>query len=160
MGYMDFLKQGHSNFELLKEFGLNLETPDSHLLDMGSGYGRLLAGNSNATSTRNCHNLTQIFTTPGIIVGGIDFKGNYTGMDILKRHVFWCQSSYRKYYARNVNFLHMDVFNSRYNTAGKIQPDVYTIPANDRTYSFVSLFSVFTHMHEEEILRYLSEFYR
>ena len=139
-GYLEFLQIGQSNFFLLKQFGLDLEKPNSHLLDMGSGYGRLVAG---------------------ILVGiGGDFKGNYTGMDILRRHVAWCESSYHKFYPGRVNFIHMDVYNSRYNPMGAVKPVDYQIPAAQNTYSFVSLFSVFTHMHENEIFHYLNEFER
>ncbi len=54
----------------------------------------------------------------------------------------------------------MDVQNSRYNPKGAVEPTVYKIPAQPNTYTFVSLFSVFTHMHEQEILHYMSEFNR
>ena len=107
---------------------------------MGSGYGRLVAGIL-------------------VDIGG-EFRGNYTGMDILKRHVVWCDSSYHRFYPGKVNFIHMDVHNSRYNPTGTTKPTEYKIPAQPSSYTFVSLFSVFTHMHEEEILHYLLEFKR
>jgi SAM-dependent methyltransferase len=139
-GYLDFLQMGATNFALLSEFGLNLGSKETSLLDMGSGYGRLLAG---------------------IIVSlGNNFVGSYTGMDILKRHVLWCQSSYEKYFPDKVKFVHLDVFNARYNPTGLISPSNFTIPAGPTTYSFISLFSVFTHMHEGDILHYLHELQR
>lgn len=139
-GYLDFLQVGAANFALLTEFGLDLGNKETSLLDMGSGYGRLLAG---------------------IIISlGNNFEGNYTGMDILKRHVLWCQSSYEKYFPDKVKFVHLDVFNARYNPTGLISPTNLTMPAELSTYSFISLFSVFTHMHEEDILHYLYELKR
>ena len=140
-GYMEYLHIGVSNFEMLREFGLDLNREGSHLLDMGSGYGRLAAG---------------------IVLSnmGGKFKRNYTGMDILKRHVTWCQSYYPKLYPGKVNFIHMDVYNSRYNPSGTISPTKYKIPATEQSYTFVSLFSVFTHMHQQEVLHYLTEFAR
>ena len=139
-GYLDFLQIGYYNLQFLKEFGLKIDDPGTHLLDMGSGYGRLLSGI--------------------IIDSGKDFKGNYTGMEILKRHVTWCQHTYAKYYPEKVNFIHLDVYNSRYNPTGVIQPSALTIPALSNYFSFISLFSVFTHMHESDIFNYLSEFKR
>jgi len=139
-GYIDFLQIGQANYELLRDFGLNLTDKETRLLDLGSGYGRLLAG---------------------IIISiGNDFVGSYTGMDILKRHVLWCQGSYGKYFPDRVKFVHLDVFNARYNPTGSISPSNLTIPAELSTYSFISLFSVFTHMHEEDILHYLCELQR
>lgn len=140
-GYLEYLHLGVGNFKMLSEFGLNLNRKDAHLLDMGSGYGRLAAG---------------ILLSD---IGG-EFKGNYTGMDILKRHVTWCRSFYHKLYPGKINFIHMDVYNSRYNPTGSIQPNIYKIPVSAQSYTFVSLFSVFTHMHQEEILHYLKEFTR
>ena len=140
-GYMEYLNIGVSNFKMLCEFGLDLSKDDAHLLDMGSGYGRLAAG---------------------ILVSSMEgkLKGNYTGMDILRRHVTWCQTYYRNLYPGKMNFIHMDVYNSRYNPSGSIQPTNYRIPVSDGSYTFISLFSVFTHMHEQEIYHYLTEFTR
>lgn len=139
-GYLEYLHIGVSNFKMLCEFGLDLNREGSHLLDMGSGYGRLAAG---------------------ILLSNMgNFKGNYTGMDILKRHVSWCQLYYQHLYPGKLSFIHMDVYNSRYNPSGAILPYQYKIPASQQSYTFVSLFSVFTHMYQQEVLHYLTEFAR
>ncbi len=62
----------------------------SHMLDIGSGYGRLAYA-----IMRN---------------GG--FKGQYTGLEILKKHCEWCQANLESL-DRRFKFRHLDIINER-----------------------------------------------
>ena len=100
-------------------------SPDTHLLDVGSGYARLLYGLRRAGWT-----------------------GRYTGVEVLLKHVTWCQENLTD---EQTAFVHLDVSNDRYNADGKVKPDEVTLPAAD----VATLLSVFTHMWPEEIAAYL-----
>ena len=63
--------------------------------------------------------------------------------------------------ASQLQFLHVDVFkNQRYNPSGAIQARDYVIPLADRSFDFVFLTSVFTHMYPADTRRYLREIAR
>jgi SAM-dependent methyltransferase len=110
---------------------------DGSLLDIGSGYGRLALG---------------LITT--------DFAGNYHGIEILKKQVTWCQNVLSPYAGDRFRFSHLDVRNGRYNPGGKVRPQRVRFPAENDSCDNVALFSVFTHMYEADIARYLREIRR
>jgi SAM-dependent methyltransferase len=56
-----------------------------------------------------------------------------------------------------VRFGHLDVANARYNPKGKIRGEEVAFPVASRSADAVLLASVFTHMDEDHIFRYLSE---
>lgn len=102
------------------------------ILDVGSGYGRL----AHALLRREA------------------FSGVYYGLEILPRHVAWCQDNITP--CGPYRFLHLDVHNARYNPTGKhriFDVDFSEMPKVD----VVCFFSVFTHLYEEEIRFYLRE---
>jgi SAM-dependent methyltransferase len=104
------------------------------VVDVGSGYGRF------------AHALLR---------GG--FRGEYFGFDILPRHVRWCQAHLTRLIRPRVRFGHLDVANARYNPKGKIRGEEVAFPVASRSADAVLLASVFTHMDEDHIFRYLSE---
>jgi SAM-dependent methyltransferase len=104
------------------------------LLDVGSGYGRLALG---------------LLTT--------DFKGTYHGVEILRKQVTWCQEELAPFAGDRYRFTHLDVRNGRYNPRGSILPQDVRFPVADDSQDNVALFSVFTHMYEADIRRYLDE---
>ncbi len=107
------------------------------VLDIGCGVGRMA------------------LPLTGYLVGG-----NYTGFDIVKMGVEWCQKHIADKH-RNFRFLHMDVYNQFYNEHGKISPLKCEFPKNsfrhDGTYDFSFATSVFTHMLPEEIEHYFEQ---
>ncbi len=107
---------------------------DGAIVDVGCGYGRF---------------------AHALIRGG--FRGNYYGFDILPRHVKWCHRHLTRLSRPSMRFGHLDVANARYNPTGTISPEevVYERPA--RSADVVLFSSVFTHMYEDHIFRYLSE---
>lgn len=109
-------------------------TDHSVVVDVGSGYGRF---------------------AHGLLRGG--FRGEYYGFDILPRHVTWCRSHLTRFARPRVRFGHLDVENARYNPRGTIRAEEVVFPLASRSVDAILLASVFTHMYEDHILRYLSE---
>jgi len=106
---------------------------DDNLLDLGCGYGRLAYG----------------------LREGANFDGHYLGMDILERHIVWC-SEHLQSVDNRYEFKHLDILNARYNPLGSVSAESWQIGI-EQQFDFVSLFSVFTHMYEEEIRNYLQQ---
>jgi len=130
-----FIKIGLQNYNELKKYGFNNNTT---LLDIGCGYGRLAYSiNSNLPS----------------------FKGRYYGVDILEKHINWCKEIFEKD-LRNYKFNNIDVKNDRYNSSNSKHANDFQFDYDDETLDFVSLFSVFTHMHGNEMENYFSEIKR
>jgi SAM-dependent methyltransferase len=123
-----FLATGSSQAARL--FALDLASPDSAILDLGSGCGRL------ALALRD---------------GGI-YNGTYTGIDADREMVRWCQ---RNLAGPNFNFLHADVFNRVYNPTGKRA--AYPLPVEDHSQDLLTSSSLFSHLLEAELEHYLSE---
>jgi SAM-dependent methyltransferase len=110
---------------------------DGHLVDVGSGYGRLALG---------------LLAT--------DYRGSYLGFDILRRHVRWCRQNLMPLTDQRFRFRHLDVRNGRYNPKGTVSSHEVTFPAANDSADMVCLFSIFTHLYEADIRRYLSEIRR
>jgi SAM-dependent methyltransferase len=110
--------------------------PNHAVLDVGSGCGRMAVP------------LLEYLTT-----------GSYDGIEIMKKSVVWCR---RAITARHPNFRfhHGDVFNREYNRRGRAQAENYRFPFSDRTFDFVLLTSVFTHMLPPSVENYLCEISR
>lgn len=64
--------------------------PDSHVLDVGCGTGRVAAP------------LTEYLTT-----------GSYTGIDVVKSSIEWCEEVFRDF--ENFHFIHTDLYSKFYN---------------------------------------------
>jgi SAM-dependent methyltransferase len=126
-----FMRIADENVQLLERFGFK---PDSAILDIGSGYGRLVYG----------------------ILNKFDFRGTYVGVDILPPQVQWCRENISRRFAR-FRFDLIDVRNDRYNPHGTNAAGAFHFTLPDRAFNFCTLFSVFTHMYEEDIRQYLSE---
>lgn len=129
-----FLTIAHDNWALLERHGLKA---DDTLLDLGCGYGRLTYGLDRHAG----------------------FRGTYVGFDILKKQIDWCKETIQ---ARvpNYSFHHIDVQNDRYNAKGATAADAWRCSYPDNHFNFACLFSVFTHMYEDDILHYLNELHR
>jgi SAM-dependent methyltransferase len=120
--------------DVLRSHGL---PEDGLLVDVGSGYGRLALG---------------LLAT--------DYRGQYLGFDILRRHVRWCRQNLMPLTDRRFRFRHLDVRNGRYNPTGTVNSHEVTFPVPSDSADMVCLFSIFTHLYEADIRRYLSEIRR
>lgn len=135
IGYQEFKDNGEEFMRYYVEIaGLK---PDERMLDVASGIGRK--------------------TLP--LVGYLNERGSYDGIDIVKSGVDWCREKYTAQYP-NFRFQHIDVYNKHYNPEGSCQASHYGFPFPDEQFDFVVLNSVFTHMLAEEVENYLSEIAR
>lgn len=120
-----FLEVGDRVVEELRDkAGL---TDDSHMLDIGSGYGRL------------AHALRRS-----------SWHGSYFGVDLSRKHINWCNQNLGN---DEIVFRYRDVANDRYNPDGALSPQELTLPVHD--VDVVTLVSVFTHMWPEDIEAYM-----
>ncbi len=135
VGGADFAATGKEFWELFIQAG-RLQ-PDERILEIGCGSGRMAIP------------LTRYVSS----------AGSYTGVDIVRRSIVWCQ---RNISQRNPNFsfLHADLYNERYNPTGRHQAREYTFPFKDRSFDFIFLTSVFTHLLPQDTEHYLSEIAR
>ncbi len=133
VGIGDFRAIGDDLLRLLVEVG-GLQ-PDDRVLDVGCGTGRV------------ARPLTSYLQ-----------GGSYDGMDIVARSIDWCRSAYRNH--PDFRFHHADLVNRAYNRAGARVAAEYRFPFKDRSFDFVLLTSVFTHMLAHDTQNYLREIAR
>lgn len=86
-------------------------------------------------------------------------SGNFSGFDVSKPAITWCQESISSLYP-NVRFDYADVRNSKYNPEGSVESDEYRFPYPDTQFDIVFLPSVFTHMTRDGFEHYLTEIHR
>ena len=103
----------------------------SRFLDIGCGYGRLAFG-----------------------LHRQGYFGQYLGIDILKKHIDWLSENVTPV-APSLQFRHLDIRNGRYNPNGSIDANDFQIPFFPDPPEVITMFSVFTHMYEGDIRRYL-----
>jgi SAM-dependent methyltransferase len=134
IGRGDFIADGNAFLKTLIQLtGL---TPVGQVLDIGSGQGRM--------------------SLP--LTGFLSKEGGYTGLEIVKSGVDWCEQAYVAH--ENFTFIHADVFNSYYNPGGQYQSSDYPFPFPDDEFDVIFLASVFTHMHPVDVAHYLDEIAR
>ncbi len=126
-----FIEQGNDIIAFLAEYsGL---APDSEVLDIGSGIGRVAIP------------LSHVLHAPG----------SYDGFDVVERGVAWCTKHIGRRHT-NFNFLHVDLANDLYRGTGA-RAEEFTFPYPDRAFTLAIATSVFTHMLPGAVQRYLSE---
>ncbi len=118
---------------LIDHFGCN---PESRILDIGCGPGRLPIG------------LLRVIV-----------KANYTGIDVDQDSIAWGKYHIQQKHP-SFRFQHLNIINERYNKNGiqLTKNFSFEFPAN--SFDIIYLYSVFSHMYEEDMRIYLSEFIR
>ncbi len=119
---------------------LGFWTPGCRLLDVGCGCGRL----------------AYTFATDRRLR---DLGLEYTGMDADRRAVRWCRRHITPLNLR-FGFYHADLRNAYYNPEGQLEPATYRFPHPDGSFDLILLTSVFTHLLEDGLRRYLAELRR
>ncbi|MFH1228333.1 MAG: class I SAM-dependent methyltransferase [Planctomycetota bacterium] len=135
VGDGDFKKTGQEFFRYFVDIG-GLK-PDEKVLDAGCGIGRMAVP----------------------LAKYLDKRGGYEGFDIAADGIDWCRKRITPSYP-NFNFRVADVFNKSYNPQGKYQASEYRFPYEDKSFDFIFLTSVFTHMLPRDMENYLSEISR
>lgn len=135
IGRGDFLAIGEAFFKHFKKYG-NL-TPQSHILDIGCGIGRMAVPFTNFLGK----------------------DGSYEGFDIVKQGIDWCTQNITKRYP-NFHFTWIPLKNELYNLDTQENASKMTFPYKDGSFDFVFLTSVFTHMLTEDVENYIKEISR
>ncbi|WP_419779693.1 methyltransferase domain-containing protein [Maridesulfovibrio sp.] len=108
--------------------------PDSKVLDIGCGIGRL------------SFPLLEILSE----------RGGYEGFDTFPVGVQWCTENITPEFP-NFRYQQVDIFNSTYNPAAKTKAADFVFPYEDESFDLIMLNSVFTHMMPEDIMNYIKE---
>ncbi len=133
VGSGDFRAAGDEFRELF--VSLSGLRPDEDVLDVGSGVGRGAIG----------------------LTGWL--QGRYEGIDVVRRGIQWCQQAITPRYP-NFHFQVADVYNRHYNPVGRLSAAEYRFPFEDRSFDFVLVTSVFTHLLPADRDNYISEIAR
>jgi SAM-dependent methyltransferase len=135
VGDGDFIKIGETFLGYFKDLcGLQ---PTARVLDVGCGIGRMAIP------------LTQY----------LNDEGGYEGFDIVPDGIRWCESKITPAYP-HFRFTHANIYNKQYNPGGVVKAADYDFPYASRTFDFVFLTSVFTHMLPADMENYLAEISR
>lgn len=130
-----FKSSGQAHFRHFVKFAAF--TPDSKVLDVGCGFGRLAVP------------LTTY----------LNGNGGYEGMDIVPSAIQWANRHIASRYP-NFHFTLSDIYNREYNPKGRLQAAEYRFPYEDETFDLVIANSVFTHLLPTETEHYISEITR
>jgi cyclopropane fatty-acyl-phospholipid synthase-like methyltransferase len=133
-GSGDFRAQGQQLLQLMRELG-QLQ-PEHHLLDIGSGIGRLAVA------------LTDF----------LHESARYEGFDVVKLGVNWCQQHISATHP-NFHFQYIPLENDLYRSDGE-QAQSFRFPYADTQFDRVAVFSVFTHMLPDQVANYMQEIQR
>jgi len=111
--------------------------PDHCVLDVGCGIGRIAVP------------LTEYLSS----------LGQYEGFDIIPIGIKWCSENITPRFP-NFHFQVADVYNRKYNLRGKQNAVDFVFPYGCEWFDSVILTSVFTHMRQNAVQRYLQEIAR
>jgi ubiquinone/menaquinone biosynthesis C-methylase UbiE len=135
IGGGDFLAIGNEFFRYFVDLaGLQ---PHHRVLDVGCGIGRMAIP---LTRYLNAH-------------------GSYEGFDIVGLGIDWCRENFTSRFP-NFHFQKADVYNLSYNPEGRYLASQYRFPYRSKSFDFVFLTSVFTHMLPPDVTNYVEEIAR
>ena len=127
------ISRGHIDY-LQQQVGINAS---DNILEIGCGIGR------------DAIPLTQI----------LNEEGSYLGIDIIGRSIDWCSSNITPKNP-NFKFVHFDVEDQLHNPQGTKKQKNIPIPISDNKVDLIILWSVVTHLFEEDTIHYFKEFAR
>jgi SAM-dependent methyltransferase len=112
-------------------------TPESRILDVGCGVGRLPIG----------------------ILSHLENPPQYWGVDVDTDSINSCTRYIARHQSR-FHFERINVLNRRYNPSGVRLDASFRLPYGDSSFDLVYLYSIFPHMLPEDLQAYLAEFRR
>lgn len=110
--------------------------PDSHVLDVGCGCGRVARPLSHFLSS----------------------SGSYEGFDVDKSAIDYCTQAYRNF--PSFRFVSVDLRTARYNPTGRMRASKFRFPYDEGSFDQIYLTSVMTHLLPDDLLGYLVEIRR
>ena len=132
LGGQQFEDHGrHFTEKLTEDAGLR---PESRVLDLGSGCGRIAIP------------LTKILRPPGF----------YYGLEPVKELVGWCCREVTSRFP-HFQFVHCDVRNALHNPQGRENPETYQLPFEANQFDLIIVTSIFTHLLPAATQRYIAE---
>lgn len=134
-GRGDYLRAGKEFFGHFLKLGDI--TPQSAILDIGSGIGRMAIP------------FTEFLSS----------KGRYEGFDIVKLGVDWCNKNISPKFP-NFHFRLIPLRNELYNLKAKDTASQLAFPYESQSFDFAFLSSVFTHMMPDDFENYIDEIQR
>jgi SAM-dependent methyltransferase len=109
--------------------------PQDRVLDIGCGVGRMAMP-------------MTLYLDPEC--------GSYEGLDVVADGITWCQQAMSRPYP-NFRFRHLDVRNALYNPRGAEAAATTRLPFADRSFDFICLTSVLTHLSAADMTAYAAE---
>lgn len=109
---------------------------NAHVVDIGSGLGRLATG-----MLAECGDV------------------HYLGIDANREFVRWCRDNIEKHHP-SFRFVHLDMANALYNPTGSFDGSSLKLPVDDASADVVNLWGVFTNMLPEDVEAYVREISR
>src|SRR5262249_55893631 len=85
---------------------------------------------------------------------------HFIGLDVFEPAITWCQAAFAPRYGDPARFELLDVYSALYNNTGAMRGDAVTLPLASACADFVICASLFTHLLEQEMHRYLAEISR
>ena len=85
-------------------------------------------------------------------------EGAYIGFDVVPSGIKWCQRNYTAF--PNFHFHYIPLKNDLYNLSTDAEPATFTFPYRNESFDLVVSVSVFTHMQQAGVKRYMSEIFR
>lgn len=134
-GDVDFVAHGREFFQYLVEHGGVSET--SSVLDIGCGLGK------------HAIHFAKYLRPPG----------RYEGFDVEPARVRWCRRAITSRYG-HARFVHMPVHNGMYSPGARRTAAKVDFPYADQSFDLAFLASVFTHMFDRDVERYVAEIAR
>lgn len=107
--------------------------PGDHVLDIGSGIGRIARG----------------------LTAYLSADGQYRGFDVDPRAVAWCQRSYSGFSNFSFAYAHVGYINVK--GRGSIRGEDLVFPYPDATFDLAFSMSVYTHLNRATVDHYLAE---
>lgn len=112
VGGGDFKSQGAAFLKRFRELG-HIQ-PTDHVLDIGSGVGRMAVP----------------------LTGYLTADGRYEGLEIVKEGVDWCDEHIAAKHP-NFRFSHLNLYNKRYNPKATLLASELTFPYPAETFDFI-----------------------